>query len=643
MIIIQDFMHSKATGQIATLLILMLAVVFLFVAITFNIGQLTQKKTALDIAADAAALRYASSVGSFVNMLAISNHLNPLKGKKCWSSWGLFFKMLANIVVTVVTIAAGYFGWLSGWKLWVARGANFLGGLANLGERMQESKEIRALNRQFKRMGGDLAPQLQEAALLQVLTAVEDDSIKVADDVDWDEDEKFGYDSEGKPNDKLSRFFKLYQQSLNTFVTQTIQEEFRPELDKEINDFVDNALKKFKDETTKMITNVWGEDKSLAGAGMTGFFALLSDLEAKGQEYDISFWRPGVTIPEPCPDEEQECPDLPEPVENDAVDGFKSELEDFNEWVNEITQMPSKDRTNTFAHLSLQLYDDIEMDSGEVDDRQHKDDWYGMSQQWSETLDDWKKELEEKRKKLNEELDMLRVCEQTEAGCSAEEEMLISQLNDLVNRINGFIGSDEDKSIGSFGKFQKAIAEFRSNIDVFVQAVVALSPNKVFTHALDRALLKREIVGGPWQGLFLRTQLTYSWPDQRGWHHIRVKAEGPSRMPTLKKDSGGGFFKTKKCIKIKGLKNPVTITVWRFDEDNPVFFANNKKGTLLWKFRSRKNINETIPTIEVSNPDAIFPKDTTLPNKYGIMHTLSQALYSPVLNEIRIIYTERSK
>ena len=99
------FRKGETTGQVATLITLAIAIIFLFVAVTLNISKVGQRKTATAKAADGAAIKLASFIGSYGNKLSWE-YLDG-KTKKCTKRWGTFFGILAAVVLTILM---GIFG-----------------------------------------------------------------------------------------------------------------------------------------------------------------------------------------------------------------------------------------------------------------------------------------------------------------------------------------------------------------------------------------------------------------------------------------------------------------------------------------------------------------------------------------------------
>lgn len=100
------------SSQIATILTLVMAVIFLFIVITINIGNIAQEKTMLSNVSDNAALLLASMLGSLSNGLRMKLGLWGTKDKECDFDW-LLVKIIAAVgalIVSILLIAAGGIG-----------------------------------------------------------------------------------------------------------------------------------------------------------------------------------------------------------------------------------------------------------------------------------------------------------------------------------------------------------------------------------------------------------------------------------------------------------------------------------------------------------------------------------------------------
>ncbi|MEW6170031.1 MAG: Tad domain-containing protein, partial [Candidatus Omnitrophota bacterium] len=92
-------------GQIATVLVLLIAVIFLFTMMSVNLGQLAVRKTTLSNACDGAALILAS------NLTSISHHIYDKIGgiKDCDINWNLVVGIIVGVVLIAIAIIIAIF------------------------------------------------------------------------------------------------------------------------------------------------------------------------------------------------------------------------------------------------------------------------------------------------------------------------------------------------------------------------------------------------------------------------------------------------------------------------------------------------------------------------------------------------------
>jgi len=103
--------NDRPNGQIATILILIMVVVLIFILTTVNLGQLSISSTNLSNVADSASLYMASQLASRANQISISLRNscgNPLEC--CSSGWGWLSWIFVGVVVIIVTVATWGYG-----------------------------------------------------------------------------------------------------------------------------------------------------------------------------------------------------------------------------------------------------------------------------------------------------------------------------------------------------------------------------------------------------------------------------------------------------------------------------------------------------------------------------------------------------
>ena len=89
-------------GQIATIFIVLIALVFIFMAITINIGKIINKRTALDIAADSAALAAGSGLGSYAYTISTITDWENGLCQEYWD-WGSIVGFIISMGIGFIT------------------------------------------------------------------------------------------------------------------------------------------------------------------------------------------------------------------------------------------------------------------------------------------------------------------------------------------------------------------------------------------------------------------------------------------------------------------------------------------------------------------------------------------------------------
>jgi hypothetical protein len=212
-------------SQIATIITFIIAVVFLFIVITINIGRVSQRKTLIDNSCDAAGLLLASSLGSVASALKQQLEIYGSTHESCSPNW--------NLIIGIALIIGGIIGAVfsgGGTLGLIVLAASILG--YGYGAYMVASdiafaaytepglmKEMQA---KFQNMTAE--QKLFEAAIQYTLFTTIDDSSFVPDRFDADRDgQKYP-----ARLDKIPRFNHWYFQRLNTLprVGELVEEFF---------------------------------------------------------------------------------------------------------------------------------------------------------------------------------------------------------------------------------------------------------------------------------------------------------------------------------------------------------------------------------------------------------------------------------
>jgi|GEM_PF-4589074 len=166
----QNMKAKSPQGQVATLFIVLIALVFIFMAITINIGKIANKKTSLDNAVDAAALSIGSSVAS--QTFALGEQV------KCESYFDLalfldFIKFVASVILFFVNPTSITF---------LAQGKSMF----DYGSEVQSEDQILApMN--MENLG--VREKIAQNAIYLILAALVNDVNKILDVNDLDRDE----------------------------------------------------------------------------------------------------------------------------------------------------------------------------------------------------------------------------------------------------------------------------------------------------------------------------------------------------------------------------------------------------------------------------------------------------------------------
>ena len=282
------FRKGEVSGQIATLVTLVIAVVFLFVAVTVNISRVAQKKTVTANAADGAAMKLASYLGSYANMLS----LNYVNGgvSYCERHYGmLMFGLMTGIFMMflfpplVDKIGLG----------WAAAAGLGVQSLIYYNYVEMPQRIVERLQRQLAALGRDVS--FTEQAILYALSNAVDDPVMVVDDRDYDED--------GDTGDMISRFAYWYASERMDEIAGVV-----PEVSEEVQDGIEDFLpileefvaevdgfRGYIEDETRVIYD-WdpetGEPVITHPEASGEFLALLEELNELGIE--LPFWTPGA-------------------------------------------------------------------------------------------------------------------------------------------------------------------------------------------------------------------------------------------------------------------------------------------------------------------------------------------------------------
>ncbi|MBU1726894.1 MAG: hypothetical protein KJ880_04630 [Candidatus Omnitrophica bacterium] len=225
------FKGTRLEGQIATLLVLFIAVIVLFSAVLLNLSQLSLKRTTMVNGAAASVIQLASGLSSYARMLSI----RYLGGgtKKCKRSWRMILSILACVPGFQWLIFFGYYP-----------------GISVITTYRAESKMIHAMNKAFGKMGAKL--QLREQAIMTAFQSVVDDNQRVQDVHD--------YSMDSRTDDLLSRFWYRYKARMlwlsdyGPAPDDSNPESYINKRKSLVRDFVNNSIKPFYQSSVTMLS-----------------------------------------------------------------------------------------------------------------------------------------------------------------------------------------------------------------------------------------------------------------------------------------------------------------------------------------------------------------------------------------------------
>jgi len=203
---------TRKSSQIATILTLVIALIFLFIVMAINLGKISHKKTAISNACDSSALFLASSLGSVANAIKQEIGIYGDSDSACDLNLALILGILlviAAVIATIVTAGAGSPSLLA--AVSIASSA-IAGSLLIAGEIIAAYTEpglMQEIQIKFQNMTAE--QRLFEAAMQSSLFVTIDDGNWVPDLYDADRD---GRKMPGEL-DKIPQFSHWYLQRLN--------------------------------------------------------------------------------------------------------------------------------------------------------------------------------------------------------------------------------------------------------------------------------------------------------------------------------------------------------------------------------------------------------------------------------------------
>lgn len=209
--------QSSNQGQVAVVLILVIAVALVFYAVSLNLGKVSEHKTRVTIAANIGASQLASQMASYGQKLIKEDPLNG-KRERCYASsvWMAIITLIIIIIIIVLSIftvggaAAALGPVVAGLLIAVAIV------LAVVNVILQSMVIIPGIVAMWNSiMSAALTPEDQflESGIQQAIFQVVNDSVRVPDIHDLDTDRVFGFEGD-VPRDTISRFAVYYNERL---------------------------------------------------------------------------------------------------------------------------------------------------------------------------------------------------------------------------------------------------------------------------------------------------------------------------------------------------------------------------------------------------------------------------------------------
>lgn len=540
----QRYFKHRSAGQIATLITLLIAAIFVFVAITINVGKVSQKKTQLSNAADASSLQLNSQIGSYAHFLSCK--YLKCKKKICKFSFAMFFKF-------IVTIAVGaYFGWV---------GAIIGVVLATAGAYI-EAAQWAKISRQFKKMSQKM--QFTEGAILAALQRTVDDPNQVQDTYDDDED--------GLTDDRVQAFVQWYNERLRI-------------LDKKIIRPAQQAIDGLKTQMQAFDEKAQAFQPFIHDpAG--DFIFLLGELEGCGYPppglWDLTFWQPGNPLPKQCEElyTPEQCEVFDEGCENDAdpndcapcspydeylanfyhdpVDSMDFEIGDLHEFASGIAAQTTEDLYKTIDLWKPLLYSGDGADP--CADASRAGDYYSVLGRWIDDLAAWEDELGRVKAQVEvcmRSVNMCQTCDPLTGACSYDETLsCCCKLKDgltLPQRI--------DSAIAKLDAFRDEAIKFQGEIAGFNSSVGTIEEQNI-----EEGQTKRKALYS-WQDTYIK-----EGKKEPFWHHVKVEVN-KFDMPRIKTY----VIDFVKCAKLKHAKQTVWVEIKRYDQ--------GQESYPFWKFR----------------------------------------------------------
>ncbi|MDP2940622.1 MAG: hypothetical protein Q8O13_11235 [Candidatus Omnitrophota bacterium] len=607
----QHFKKGRVSGQVAIFIILIIAIIFLFVAVLMNVGQVALNKTIVTIAADSGAITLASYIGSSARF----NKYSSMGGAREICFYTGFFagllKFLAVIVALITMNPASLF-----WTIVAYAGVALSGIAMILGTRVNHG-QVQAFNKEQEKLSKE--QQFQERAIQAALFLAVTDNKQITDDQPGRQDQ----DMDGLINDEVSYFGDWYlKQRLQGLVRdEEVAAAINTFLDvlRSTDDYLGFADYLYKrdpggvhfplcnpedpvnwnptgyecgvyfwmgsDEGSRPVTdklmmfpNFYDLEQNVPSAPIVDGWPI----DNIGN-FDLRFWLPGTTIDPPNPGEDAQvcgrgregdpgCPHcylgcniLTRQPPDDAVDHLKGSINAFQRLAKGYCWQEGDKTQCAPGILQLSLNTLIQQFPNgwfkQFYNPETNADWFDRLQEWQNDIIAWSEELGVIRNTLNIQI---RQHQQTLQGIV--DPILRQPYLDRIEELSILAGKVE-AVLGMFGMLGGPVFGFVQRITLLRNAIEALS--------IVEPIVRTSIEAG--------NKAVYGWDDNPeddnlGCHVVKVEAEMPLELPLIYLDEG--TFRD--CYKRLNETGRVKVTVTRFDQSkSEMRFA---LGIPIWKF-----------------------------------------------------------
>ena len=637
---------KQPQGQIAAVMTIIIAIIFLFVAITINIGRVSRYKTAATIAADGAGLSLASGLGSFGYVLSEMY----VDGKTHDCNFNIM--SLIGIILIIIGVIL---------ELLNVKGAGYMiaaGGFTLLNWNIIVYPSlVNTFNRNMSEMTAEQA--FHETAIAYAFFRIVDDPALVVDINDYDED--------GRADDKIPRFMAWYAWRtywiaesvdalksaiedlkwwVNAFLTDDC-EVFRAYIDGGYNwpedpdGVMANLLREIEAgvEYDAISSRVWNQYEQ---SGTNVYDRNVTILQLASNPYEVqydftdSFWVDGSN-----PDDEND------PV-NDEVDFFLQDLQEFREWcINDeyhdcvqqcrIDNPPTRDDDNAYTECVIQncpkgwLQEDVDALASTVDF------WYSDLQNWIEgTLYEWRRNGGPLQRWRNELLNWN--ASRFNGSVQREFNQAITGLGyQLQNNRGHYLGGlytvrdsrvDPPWSAAELDHLNSLIAAIEEDLETLKDYASSENPYYVenprsyqknlhyAAYQIERWRIKygelRANAWNPFVNLYNMIKhpgyAEYDWTDTLGHHYIRVDVtinpyhprDYDTVIPTV--DAYSRSLGFERCYDLKNYRGHVDVTVTRRDTPQDPQEINLAQR-LLWRFTSPEIVSSSRTHYDIDRDD----------------------------------------